>query len=106
MAGTLRNGVMKWGKSEALEEATQLPTHQEFKAAILGSVGGENAKRKRSSKMKTGTKRRSNGGGGKGGNTKGNTRMDKVRRTKLMIIDVLSLFYVVMCNGRKTGYRR
>ncbi|OIV92294.1 hypothetical protein TanjilG_10504 [Lupinus angustifolius] len=37
--------------------------------------------------MKTGTKRRSNGGGGKGGNTNGNTRMDKVRRLKIMIMN-------------------
>ena len=33
--------------------------------------------------MKTGTKRSNKGGGGRGGNTKGSNKMDKVRRAKI-----------------------
>ena len=43
---------------------------------------GEKAKRKRNTKMKTGTKRSIKGGGGRGGNTNGSTRMERVRRAK------------------------
>lgn len=50
---------------------------------MFGIVAGENAKKNRSPKMKTGTKRSSNGGGGRGGNTKGRSRMEKVRRTRI-----------------------
>lgn len=49
---------------------------------MFGSVEGEKAKKKRRSRMKRGRKRRSKGGGGRGGNTKGRSRMDKVRRAK------------------------
>ncbi|KAF1860081.1 hypothetical protein Lal_00027934 [Lupinus albus] len=52
---------------------------------IVGNLEGEKAKKKRSTKMKTGRRRSSKGGGGRGGNTTGSTRIDKVRRTKTMI---------------------
>lgn len=64
---------------EKLQHAT---THHDVSTAILGSVEGEKAKRNRISKMKTGTKRSNKGGGGRGGNTNGSNKIDKVRRAK------------------------
>jgi hypothetical protein len=47
-----------------------------------GTLEGEKAKKMRRTKMKTGTRRSIKGGGGKGGNATGSTKMDKVRRKK------------------------
>lgn len=56
---------------------------QDTKEAIFGTVEGENAKKNKSNNIKTGTKRNIKGGGGRGGITKGKSRIDKARRTKI-----------------------
>jgi hypothetical protein len=54
---------------------------------------GEKAKKMRSTKMKTGTRRSIKGGGGRGGNTTGSTKMDKVRRKKTIIRTLTCMYF-------------
>lgn len=65
--------------------------HQAIRTAMLGSVEGEKAKKKRSIKMRRGRKRSRQGGGGRGGNTSGSSRMDKVRKAKIMTAEYLNM---------------
>lgn len=52
---------------------------------MVGALEREKAKKKRNTMIKTGTRRSIKGGGGRGGNTTGSTKIDKVRRTKTII---------------------
>lgn len=61
---------------------------------VVGRLKGEKAKKKRSAKMKTGTRSSIKGGGGRGGNTTGSTKMDKVmKRTKTIIEYLNNIIY-------------
>lgn len=53
--------------------------------AILGSCDGDKAKKNRTTKIKTGSRRNIQGGGGNGGRTSGSNKTDTVNITMTMI---------------------
>lgn len=60
---------------------------------------GEKARSMRTAMITTGTKRRSNGGGGSGGKTKGRSNIERVRNTITIIDLALKNLTIKLCNN-------